>query len=339
MTRLRVGILGCGKVTESLHLPVAAANDSVEVVRLVDAHAPRARQLADAWNVPGIAEDYREVLDDVDAAIVALPNHLHAPVTIELLDRGIHVLVEKPFAPSLAEAEALVELARDRDRVLMVSQNYRFHAGPTEVAGLLRRERIGRIGNVRVDFRKRFRHPADHPYRRGFQPLLLDMFVHHADLMRFVLGREAVAVECATWNPPWSRFEDPASAAMTVDFGDDLSVSWRGSWESTSTPTLWAGEWTIEGEDGAIAWSSRGDLEERDLDWVQLRRDGETHDLPLSAPRALDRHGSLTAFAAAIRAGSEPTTSGRDNLGTLKICLAAIRSVAKGQRVELASLG
>lgn len=275
---------------------------------------------------------------DVEAVLVTTGVHAHAPVAEAALEAGLHVLVEKPFAPSLAEAQALVELARERSRILMVSQNYRFHAAPTEVAALLRQERIGRVGNVRIDFRKRFRHPADHPYRRGMQPLLLDMFVHHADLMRCILGREAVSVQCATWNPPWSRFGDPASAAMTVDFGDELSVSWRGSWESTSTPTLWAGEWTIEGEDGAIAWSSRGELNEDDVDWVEVRRGGEVTRLALHAPQATDRHGSLSAFAAAIRAGSEPATSGRDNLGTLKICLAAIRSAAEGRRVLLASL-
>jgi len=273
-----------------------------------------------------------------DAVLVTTGVHAHAPVAKAALEAGLHVLVEKPFAPTLREAEALVDLAAARGRTLMVSQNYRFHGAPVAVADLLRREQIGAIGNVRVDFRKRFRHPADHPYRRGFQPLLLDMFVHHADLMRFVLARQAVAVECTTWNPPWSRFEDPASAAMTVDFGDDLTVTWRGSWESTSAPTLWAGEWTIEGADGSVAWSSRGDLEEEDVDWVRLRRDGEIRELPVNAPRAIDRRGSLTAFAAAIHAGTVPETSGRDNLGTLEICFAAIRSAAEGRRVSVASL-
>ena len=278
----------------------------------------------------GLGDPYRP-----EAVLITAGLHAHAPIAQAALEAGLHVLVEKPFTPTMADARTLVAQAADADRVLMVSQNYRFHAAPQRAAALVREERMGRVGAVRIDFRKRFGHPPEHAYRRGFQPLLLDMFVHHADLMRFVLGREPAAVHCVTWNPPWSTFRDPASGSMVVDFGDDLVVTWRGTWESTAPPTLWSGSWWMEGEDGAIAWASRGNLDEPAPDWMEIHENGETSGVPLEPWTPDDRHGSLTAFARAIADGAQPGTSGRDNLGTLALCIAAIRAAEEGRRVSL----
>lgn len=270
-----------------------------------------------------------------EAVLVTAGLHAHAPLARAALEAGLDVLIEKPFAPTLHEARELVELAEAQGRTLMVSQNYRFHAAPQRVAALLGEQAIGQIGAVRIDFRKHFRHNPEHPYRRGLQPLLLDMFVHHADLMRFVLGREPRAVHCQSWNPPWSGFEDPASAAMSVDFGGGIVVAWRGSWESTAPATLWAGDWTIEGEQGVIDWSSRGDEGDAAPDWVTVRKGADVERLDVAPLVRADRHGALGEFARAVRTNEDPATSGRDNLGTLGLCLAAIRSAADGRRVTI----
>lgn len=273
-----------------------------------------------------------------DAALVATGLAAHAPVARAALEAGLHVLVEKPFAASAGEARELVQLAEERSLILMVSQNYRFHAGPVAVRRLVGEGRIGALGQVRIDFRKRFPPTPEHRYHASRQPLLLDMFVHHADLLRFVLGREPTWVEGAAWNPPWSVFGDPASAVLTIGLGEDLVAHWRGSWESTATPTLWSGDWSIEGEAGAIDWASRGNRDDREPDWVELRQDAAVRRVPLAPVAPRDRHGSLQAFAAAVRTGEPPSSSGRDNLGTLRLCLAAIRAVQEGRRVALEEL-
>ena len=310
----------------------------VEGVGWVD---PSPAALADAPEGMRTYASLMQALDELegaarpDAVLITAGLNAHAPIAHAALEAGLHVLVEKPFVPTMREARSLVEQAAAAERILMVSQNYRFHAGPQRVAELLREQRIGRIGAARIDFRKRFGQPPEHAYRRGLQPLLLDMFVHHADLMRFLLDREPVAVHCVTWNPPWSTFRDPASGSMVVDFGEDLVVTWRGTWESMAPPTLWSGEWWIEGEHGAIAFASRGNLGEPAPDWVQLFDGHERADVPLEPWTPDDRHGALTAFAEAVATGVQPTTSGRDNLGTLALCLAAIRAAEEGRRVHL----
>src|SRR6266511_3835968 len=102
---LRIGIIGCGAVTEFFHLRAAARVEEVRVTLLVDNNRSRAETLAHQHNVPYVAEDYSHVWDKADAAIVALPHCLHAPVSMDLLAHSVHVFVEKPMALTAEEAQ------------------------------------------------------------------------------------------------------------------------------------------------------------------------------------------------------------------------------------------
>ncbi|MFN2445975.1 MAG: Gfo/Idh/MocA family protein, partial [Vicinamibacterales bacterium] len=107
----KIGIIGCGAATEKLHLP-ALATLRLTPHLLVDPNLQRAQQLAEKFNVARVAETYESSIDGIDAAIIAVPHHLHARVSSDLLRRGIHVLVEKPLAPTEAECREVVEAAR-----------------------------------------------------------------------------------------------------------------------------------------------------------------------------------------------------------------------------------
>src|SRR5437016_11585026 len=81
MSKIRLAIFDCGAVARIHHLPVIALSDQADVTVLVDKFLPYARQLAEHHHIPAVADDYREVIGQVDAALVALPNYLHARVT------------------------------------------------------------------------------------------------------------------------------------------------------------------------------------------------------------------------------------------------------------------
>jgi predicted dehydrogenase len=269
---------------------------------------------------------------DAEAVLVttALPGH--APVAIEALESGRHVLVEKPIAPTLADARRMIMAAETAGRLLMVSQNYRFYPAAQTAARLVREGALGPVGSVSLQFRKHANtaDPATNPHYRIAQPLLLDMSIHHFDLMRFVLGAEPVSVACVTSNPPWSRFVEPPVAVTTVRFPDDVMVAYEGSWVSSGPPTTWAGDWRIECELGAIQWTGRDDLT-TNSDRVAIRRLGKApEEVPLPKPAKFDRPGSLQEFRDAIRDGRSPVTSGAANLGTLALTLAAIESSITG---------
>jgi predicted dehydrogenase len=123
---LRIGVVGCGAVSERCHLPAVKSHPGCHLQCLVDANTHRLRELA--RQLPGVktATNYRDVIGYVDAAIVALPHSLHAPVSVELLRHGIHVLVEKPMAMSVAECDAMIQAAEEGNAVLAVGLMRRF---------------------------------------------------------------------------------------------------------------------------------------------------------------------------------------------------------------------
>ena len=278
---------------------------------------------------------------EAEAVLVTTALDAHLSVVQAALAAGKHVLLEKPFAPSLEGAQQAVAAAAARGRVLMVSQNYRFYPAVQQAARLVREGVLGAVSGVSVDFRKyaNVQPRGAHRHYTIRQPLLMDMAIHHFDLMRFVLGQEPVAVHCQAWNPPWSRFEEPATATATIPFDGGAVVSYRGSWVSTGQPTPWAGAWQIECAEGTIHWSSRGD-KGPEADRLTLRPRGKrAQAVPLPALAYSDRAGSLAAFVAAIRTGAEPPASGRDNLQSLALMLAAIESATSGQPQKIAATG
>jgi predicted dehydrogenase len=273
---------------------------------------------------------------DPEAVVAATSLPGHVPVARAALEAGTHVLVEKPFAPSLAEAKALVDLAEARGRILMVSQNYRFFPAARRAAELTRAG-LGALHQVDVDFRHRST-AGDPSARAGHrllaQPLLMDMAIHHFDLMRLLLRRDATWVSCQAWNGSWSGFDGPPTAIAAIAFGD-LTVSYRGSWFTWGRDTAWAGEWRMTFEHAEVWWTSRELLDTADGDRVVMRDALGEHDLPLPAVPRLGRAGCLTELIAAVRAGRQPESSGRENLGSLALALAAVESSERGEPVSL----
>jgi len=277
---------------------------------------------------------------DIDAVLITASLPGHVPLATAALRANKHVLLEKPFAPTLEEAVGVVRLAQERRRVLMISQNYRFYPAVRAVRELVGDNTLGKMGTVSVDFR-RYANNAPVETNRHYRiahPLLMDMSIHHLDLMRTVLKEEPVEVVCRAFNTPWSRFRDPATAFATISFDGGTIVSYRASWTSTGPETHWAGEWRMEGERGELTWTSRSGKPESG-ERVTMKLLGEPEEL-VGLPKLaqVDRAQGLTSFAKAIRDDSEPESSGRDNLGSLALMEGMIASASSGGPVRIAKL-
>lgn len=271
-----------------------------------------------------------------DAVLVTTPVGGHAPAAVAALAAGKHVLVEKPFAASLMEAQEVVEAAADAGKVLMVSQNYRFYPAAQTAANLVRQGVLGPVSSASVQFRRYANLPPRESNRHYHirHPLLMDMAIHHFDLMRYVLGQEPQSVHCHAWNPPWSNFTEPPSAVATIVFDGGAVVDYRGSWVSTATQTTWDGEWQMECAGGVIAWTGRDDNSLR-ADAVTIRPRGKRASrVPLPVLPYWDRAGSLAEFVTAVDSGREPLTSGRDNLASAALMFAAMQSAETGQPIS-----
>ncbi|HTW99378.1 MAG TPA: Gfo/Idh/MocA family oxidoreductase [Acidimicrobiales bacterium] len=337
---VQVGLGSWGREWAARVLPVV---DGIELLGGVDT---RQEALAEACRLgflrPGQCfADLEEALAALggEAVLVTtdLPSHVAAVETA--LAQGRHVLCEKPFAPSLGEAAGLVELAERLGPTLMVSQNYRFFPAVRAAQSLLAGGSLGQLLHVELDFR-RFATPPPQGAPRGHhgwrEPLLLDMSIHHFDLLRAVTGCEARSIDCRTWNPAWAGFDDAPEGSALIELDGGATVSYRGSWVRPGGETPWAGEWRMELEHGELWWTSRGDLTAgHDAAW-RYDHGGRRRRLALPDVELVDRAGALGELVAALAEGREPESSGRQNLGSLALTYAAIESARRQRPVELA---
>jgi predicted dehydrogenase len=187
----RIAIIGCGAVTERRHLP-ALAKLGIKPALLVDINLQRAQSLADAFNSAHISDNYLSHVGEFDAAIVASPHHLHAPVCIDLLRRGIHVLVEKPMALTIADCNAVIAAAEKGKAVLAVGLMRRFLRVAQWVKAALEAEVLGPVESF--DFQEGFVYSW--PVTSGFffrketagGGVLMDTGAHTLDLLLWWLG-------------------------------------------------------------------------------------------------------------------------------------------------------
>jgi predicted dehydrogenase len=337
---LQVGMGGWGRDWAQRVIPEVAEVDLVGCVDLDPSALARLREATPLLPKQCFLTLERAIeATRPEAVLVTATLPGHAPVTRVALAAGLHVLVEKPFAESIEVARQLVELAAAKRKVLMVSQNYRFYPAARQVAKIVDDARLGNLHQVSIDFRRHSPGRANGRSRHHFeeQPLLVDMSVHHFDLLRLILDREPERIYCEAWNPDWSGFSGPSVAVSSILFEGGVIVSYRGSWVSTGPITPWSGEWRMDFEGGEIFWTSRDDAGARRDRVVIQKPDRKPRVVPLPQLAHTDRCGTLAEFARAIREGREPECSGRDNLGTLALVVAAVESAKRGQPVDVST--
>lgn len=198
---MRIGVLGCGSVVRYCHLPALRRIRSVEVAAVADAD-PEAFARAGIAGIPMYSR-YQDVLDrdDVDAVVIALPSHMHADAACAAAVRGKRIYLEKPVATTLSDAVRVLDAVERNGVVAVVGFNRRRHPLYEQARLLLRSGRIGRVHVVRSAFCEpappsglpRWKHA-----RASGGGALLDLFSHHADLLRWFLDDEVRDVSGTT---------------------------------------------------------------------------------------------------------------------------------------------
>ena len=275
----------------------------------------------------------------LDTCLVVVPPEAHADVTIAAARGGLHCLVEKPLADTVASARAMVDAASEAGVRLMVNQNYRYRRAPRTVKKLIAGGAVGEVGAVNIQFRK-----AAH-FGGGFRekmahPLILDMAIHHFDQLRGTVGFEPVEVTARSWNPKWSWFDGDAMASAIFRAESGAVATYAGSWVAQGADTTWDGDWRIEGTEGEIHWADNAVSLKPQSVFTSVFVPGarEEHGrivFDLLELAAEDRQGSLAAFREAVLKGEDGETSGRDNLRTIATVLAARLSIERGETVSL----
>ncbi len=192
MTAPALAVIGCGAVARAVHLPALSELPEFQLVGLVDARLEDARELAETYDVAWTARDHRDVLGRADAALLAVPPHLHAPIAIELLRAGVHVLVEKPMALTVADCDGMIDAAAETGAVLAVGLHRRFFDSNRLVAQLVASGVFGRVRRFELSGEGLYPWPMRSAYRydRGHAGggVLADTGIHYLDLVGWWFG-------------------------------------------------------------------------------------------------------------------------------------------------------
>jgi predicted dehydrogenase len=339
---LRVVLVGAGEWGATWAGQIRSA-PGYELAAIVELDADLGREAAAGAGLPpGLVFDSVAAAAGaapLDVAVIAVPPPAHGSVALQALDAGLHCLIEKPLAPTLEESREIAARGEAAGRVVMVSQNYRFRAGSRTVGRLLAAGAIGRVGTVGITFMRSF---APTGFRLHMEePLLLDMAVHHFDLLRTVVGLEPTSVWAATSNPPWSPFEGNAEGFVRFE-AEGASIGYTGTWASRGRQTGWGGAWEIQGDAGGLYWEDdriviypgeQGPSGSRLA--RRLRAFRPTGGVELDRGAAADRAGVLRELDAAIRERREPAASAKDNVRTIALVTAAVESARSGVAVVL----
>jgi myo-inositol 2-dehydrogenase / D-chiro-inositol 1-dehydrogenase len=204
MKTIRLAIIGCGKVTERHHLPALRRVPALQVVALADAAPARAEALGREFGVARRHTDYADLLRsrDVDAVAVCVPPRLHPEIAVAALQHGKHLFIEKPLALSLAECDTVAECAAARpDCKIMVGFNLRWHRLIRQMRKLIEDGELGDVKLVRTVFTTADRRNGQvsgwRSSRESGGGALLDLGVHHFDLVRFLLRSEPEEIHCS----------------------------------------------------------------------------------------------------------------------------------------------
>ncbi len=352
---LRVGVIGLGYGGE-MALKGYSLLPDVEIVALAGLEEDRLQTLGATYNVPNLYHYHHELLsrDDLDAVSVCVPNYLHAPIAIEALKRGLHVLCEKPLARTSREAEAMVDAATEADRVLQVVFNHRVRGDVQVLKRYIDEGKLGKIYYAKAYWMRRRGIPGAGTWfvskeKAGGGPLI-DLGVHALDMALYLLGEpEVLTVSASTYDElaksgkgidPKARksgsgnvyeVEDLATAFLRLAGGSTLLL--EASWATNSSAS---------DDFGIILYGSDGgaEIQVKNYNWLDtLDIYIDVADVPATIhPQLYKGDGHITVvreFVDIIKGGNWLQYNGNEGLQRVRVIDACYASAAQGLEVSL----
>lgn len=332
MSKVKIGVIGCGSIAKHRHLPEYANNKNVEIVAVCDIVAERAQETADKYNAIAYTS-YEELLanEDVEAVSVCTPNYLHAPVSIAALKAGKHVLCEKPMATSKEEAEEMIAAAKASNKKLMIAHNQRFVPSHQKARQLVASGELGKI----YSFRTAFGHGGPEGWsvdganswffkkEQAFIGAMGDLGVHKTDLLRYILGEEFVEVGAfvETSAKENADVDDTAVCVLKTESGiiGTLAASWSYVSKEDNATIIYAENAIVRLEDdpvnSVIVQYKNGEVVKYELGGIQTNESGGQ-----TSSQVVDQ------FITSIVNDVEPPVSGEEGMKSLQVVLAALAS-------------
>jgi predicted dehydrogenase len=298
---LRVGVVGVG-VMGSNHARVLAEFPGVVLAGVADPDRKQAHYVGGTLGCPALAS-VTELLDrGVDAVTIAAPTHLHRDIALACIERGVHVLVEKPIASTVAEGEDIIVAAQRAGLTLMIGHVERFNPAVQAIAEALRNEDILSIAITRV---------GPFPPRMSNVGVVIDLAVHDIDLICWFTGSQITEVQPQLSNAIADR-EDIALLQFRTASGvlAHINTNWLTPFKARTVHVATRRKYVI------------GDLLTRQVtECYGFQPDGSYSMRHLSVGYAEPLRAELMAFVKAIREGEPPPVTGEDGVASLAIAI------------------
>ena len=270
-----------------------------------------------------------------DAALIVTPSSTHAATSIQCLDAGLTVMVEKPLATSVEEGRRVLEKARAVGKQVIVAENYRFWPAERTIQRLLNEKFLGTIDNaVMIDRRKQPSRVEGPWFGQIEYPQLQEIACHHFDSMRGFFGSRPDSIAVRVWNPPWTDYKHGAHTEASIAFGA-VRVQYIGTLLSQRYGfSLW-----IEGEKGVL-WTNRKFVAYRPggSRWFRPMRNDK---VPKGDERPYPQGGTTTLLNSlrdAVLSGKSAETRGDDNIWTVAMVEAGKRSDRERRTVDISEI-
>ena len=194
MQKLRVGIIGAGRIGQvhaksiTYHIPQA------EIVAISDLFPENAQKVADDLGIPKAVQDYHEILNDptVDAVLICSSTDTHADIAVEAAKAGKHIFCEKPVDLTVAKIKAVEAAVKEAGVKLQIGFNRRYDHNFAAIKDLANAGKIGQLQTIKITSRDPEPPPASYVAVSG--GIFYDMMIHDFDMVRYVTGSEAVEI-------------------------------------------------------------------------------------------------------------------------------------------------
>ncbi|MEJ1160641.1 Gfo/Idh/MocA family protein [Prosthecomicrobium sp. N25] len=328
-TAPRWALIGASTIAREWVMPaIRATGGSVEVVMSAD--RDRAVAYAREHAVPRATTSMDEALADVDAVYVSTTNELHHPQALAAIAAGRHLLCEKPLALTLADAREMVAAAQ-RAGVVMATNHHLRNAGTHRAL----RDAIaqGRIG--RPLFARVFHAVYLPPHLQGWRirdpktgaGVVMDITVHDADTLRFVLDDEPEAVTAMVQHAGMGAPGIEDGVMGVARFRSGLLAQFHDAFTTRYPRT----GFEVHGTEGSLIGLDC--MTQRPVGTVTLRNDSGEHDLHVDHVNLYER--ALSNFHAALRGEGAPSATGEDGVRSMALALAALESARTGREAAV----
>lgn len=303
---LRVGVVGVG-VMGSNHARVLSEMPGVKLVGIADPDRERRDQVANKLGCAGFKDAEALLQHGVDAVSIAAPTHLHRDIAIDCAARGIHILVEKPIAPTVEDSRAIVAAARRAGVTLMVGHVERFNPAVQSIKRAINDQDILSIAITRV---------GPFPPRMSNVGVVIDLAVHDIDLIRWFTESEIIEIQPQTSSAVAER-EDIALLQFRTASGvlAHINTNWLTPFKARTIHVATRDKYLI------------GDLLTLQVtECFGFQPDGSYSMRHLSVGYAEPLRSEFQAFLTAIRSGEPPAVTGDEAVASLEVAIRCLEA-------------